>query len=330
MKDVPESWISHTFVTGGSVARLACRCSSGVEDGCRFRRRSARLSLERRRRRWSRRSLGAARRSRLSLAAARRLRRASPAGVAAVRRARRSAVAARWSRAATQRRGADRGADATRPRASRRERRPIAAPTADADREHRGGQRRGHAVRGWGAERKTSRLSGVGVFVESSGFLGKPKHGPESRGFRTLSIKYANVDRIYRDMLCSAHSTLSTACQFNLETEPLFNESNPPSLRRPHGGWRARGRGACGRFRDEHDHDQRRHRLLPARAAARRRSTSRRTRKRSGSRSPRAARQVGINDVASGRVTIADVSRDPLPTDPSGSSSTRSPSTGSA
>jgi phosphate transport system substrate-binding protein len=28
--------------------------------------------------------------------------------------------------------------------------------------------------------------------------------------------------------------------------------------------------------------------------------------------------QVGINDVAAGRVTIADVSRDPLPTDPSG------------
>ena len=41
--------------------------------------------------------------------------------------------------------------------------------------------------------------------------------------------------------------------------------------------------------------------------------------------------QVGINDVAAGRVTIGDVSRDPLaePTPP-GWSSTRSPGTGSA
>ena len=40
--------------------------------------------------------------------------------------------------------------------------------------------------------------------------------------------------------------------------------------------------------------------------------------------------QIGINDVVAGRVTIGDVSRDPLPPTPRASSSTRSPSTGSA
>ena len=79
--------------------------------------------------------------------------------------------------------------------------------------------------------------------------------------------KIGYLDRIYRDYGMFARDRMSTNCQHH-GTEYLLNDTHPPSLRRPDGGRCARGRGACGRLGADHDHDQRRHRVLPARLAA--------------------------------------------------------------
>ena len=69
---------------------------------------------------------------------------------------------------------------------------------------------------------------------------------------------------------------------------------------------------------DPDDLDQRRHRLVSARVAARRRSTSSCKPHTVKFKIAQGGAQIGINDVAASRVSIGDVSRDPLPTDPAG------------
>ena len=85
----------------------------------------------------------------------------------------------------------------------------------------------------WGGMRRQS-----GVLLRR---IGVPDRVPD------LVYKIANVDRSLWGYGMFRAPRCQHVRQTDPETEPLFNESNPPSLRRPHGGWRARGCGACGR-----------------------------------------------------------------------------------